>query len=100
MTRRSAVSVLEKNRRLFKKAFLFGSVARDEADEYSDADVILVRDSDKDFFHRITEVMDLVNDFGAVDLLIYTPEEFTRMRNSSGFVASVIEEAVIVEGQQ
>ena len=60
----------------------------------------MLRDSDKDFFHRITEVMDLVNDFGAVDLLIYTQEEFKRMQTSSGFVASVVEEAVIVEGQQ
>ena len=92
--------MLKKNRRLFKTAYLFGSVARDEGDEYSDADVILVRDSSKDFFHRVTEVMDIVNDFGAVDLLIYTPEEFARMRETDGFVANVVEEAVEIEGQQ
>lgn len=85
---------------MFKHAYLFGSVARDEGDEYSDTDVILVRDSNKDFFHRVTEVMDLVEAFGAADLLIYTPQEFERMRRTSGFVASVLEEAVPVEGQQ
>ena len=100
MTRESAVSVLESNRRLFKKAYLFGSVARNEADGHSDADVILVRDSDKDFFHRITEVKELVNSFGSVDMLIYTPQEFEITRESSGFVASVVEEAVVIEGQQ
>ena len=94
------MSALENNRELFREAYLFGSVARDEADEYSDADVILIRDSDKDFFHRVTEVMSLVETLGAVDLLIYTPEEFVRMREAGGFVTSVLEEAVVVEGQQ
>lgn len=100
MNRQSAVFVLEKNRRLFKKAYLYGSVARDEADEYSDVDVMLVRESDKDFFHRITEVMDIVDSLGAADLLIYTPDEFSRMRKSSGFVETVLEEAFLIEGHQ
>ena len=79
---------------------MYGSVARDEADEYSDVDVMLVRESDKDFFHRITEVMDIVDSLGAADLLIYTPDEFSRMRKSSGFVETVLEEAFLIEGHQ
>lgn len=100
MTRRSAVGILESHRPLFRKAYLFGSVARNEADEHSDVDLILIRESEKDFFHRVTEVMDLVNAFGAADLLIYTPEEFSRMVVTSRFVAKAVEEAVVVEGQQ
>ena len=100
VTLESAVALLERHRGLFRKAYLFGSVARDDADEHSDADVILVRNSDKDFFHRVTEVMDLVEAFGSIDLLIYTPDEFVRMQAEGGFVTSVTREAVVVEGQQ
>jgi len=100
MRRDAALAIITRYRPLFRAAYLFGSTARDEADEHSDADIILIRETDTDFFHRIIEVMPLVDDLGRADALIYTPAEFGRLRESSGFVQSVIQEAIEIEGEQ
>jgi hypothetical protein len=92
MRRHDALAVIARHRPLFRKAYLFGSTARDEADAHSD--------TDKDFFHRITEVMSLVDDLGGSDTLIYTPAEFGRLKESSGFLYTVIQEAIEIEGEQ
>ena len=91
---------LASHKHLFQKAFVFGSVAREESDEHSDADILFVRDTGLDFFHRVTEIMDIMLELRNVDALIYTPDEFERMKNSSGFIQTVIEEAIEVEGEQ
>ena len=100
MTREQVLASLKRHRRLFIRAYLFGSLARNEGDAYSDADIIFVRDTAKDFFHRVTEIMDIMFELGDVDALIYTPDEFARMREESGFIQSVTEEAIAVEGEQ
>jgi predicted nucleotidyltransferase len=100
MRRDDALAIIARHRPLFRAAYLFGSTARDEADEQSDTDIVLVRETDKDFFHRIVEVMPLVDDLGAVDALIYTPAEFGRLREARGFLETVIQEAIKVEGEQ
>jgi predicted nucleotidyltransferase len=87
---------------LFRRAYIYGSTARGEADEHSDVDLILVRETDRPFFDRIRDVMDLVFALGSVDLLIYTPDELAQMLREPGrfFLKDVVREAVIVEGQQ
>ncbi len=44
--------------------------------------------------------MPLVDDLGTADALIYRPGEFGRMRESSGFLQSVMQEAIEIEGEQ
>jgi uncharacterized protein len=100
MRRHAALAIIARHRPLFRKAYLFGSTARDEADAHTDTDIILVRETDKDFFHRITEVMPLVDDLGGSDTVIYTPAEFGRLKESSGFLYTVLQEAVEIEGEQ
>ena len=52
--------ILHRHRSSFQKAYVYGSVARGTQDEFSDVDMLLIRDTAKPFFDRIREVMDLV----------------------------------------
>lgn len=61
-------------------AYLFGSYARGDADCYSDLDLLIIQETERPFLERFRD-FDAVFDLGpAVDLLVYTPEEFERMR--------------------
>ena len=100
MNREFVVETLSKHSDLFQRAYIFGSVARGEYDEFSDVDIVFVRDTDRDFFHRVLDIMDIILELKSVDALIYTSNEFEKMRKTSGFIQTVIEEAVEVEGNQ
>jgi predicted nucleotidyltransferase len=62
-----------------RKAILFGSVARGEADAWSDLDLIIVADTARPFFERFKDFAGLYDVWPRVELLIYTPDEFARM---------------------
>jgi predicted nucleotidyltransferase len=102
MTLQGVKLVLRRHAGLFIRAYVFGSVARGEQDDWSDLDLLLVRKTDLEFFDRIREVMNLVGDLGAVDLLIYTPDELDELIETRGnaFLADVIAKGVEVEGSQ
>ncbi|MBI1817638.1 MAG: nucleotidyltransferase domain-containing protein [Deltaproteobacteria bacterium] len=75
-------------------AYLFGSYARDEADAYSDVDLLIVAPSARPFVDRFRDYRDVW--LGAptgVDLLIYTPDEFAEERRCNRFVRSVLRHA-------
>ena len=95
-------NILDGYSNLFIHAYIFGSVATGNQDDYSDVDLILVRDTAAPFFDRLEEVMDLRMRFGAADILIYTPEELSAMLTEEGrqFIKSAISEGVRVEGTQ
>lgn len=62
------------------KAYLFGSYARGEAHAESDVDLIVVADTSLHFFDRIRDYVDVVYDFAPTDLIIYTPDEFRKLK--------------------
>ncbi|MGH2350278.1 MAG: nucleotidyltransferase domain-containing protein [Chloroflexota bacterium] len=65
-----------------ERIILFGSRARGAADEYSDYDVVVITCTDRPFIDRLRDVVPYLVEFGrAADVLVYTPEEFDRMRN-------------------
>ncbi len=64
-----------------QKIILFGSRARGEADDLSDYDVILVKRTDRPFMERLHEMVPYLVEFGRpAEILVYTPEEFERMK--------------------
>lgn len=65
------------------EAYLFGSVATGRYARDSDIDLILVKKSDRPFTERGLEFLDLFDVFPRLDLLVYTPEEFERQRQSA-----------------
>jgi len=72
-----------------QKIILFGSAARNRLKENSDLDLIIIKDSKKDFYSRIGEVLRLVRDITPkppIDFLVYTPSEFEKMKKENYFV--------------
>jgi predicted nucleotidyltransferase len=60
-----------------EKIILFGSLARGETHEWSDIDLIVVKDTDKRYGERVKELLPVLRGclIGA-DIVIYTPEEY------------------------
>lgn len=82
-----------------RKAILFGSYSRGDADEFSDVDLIIIADSRRPFLERGKDYMDLwkVSPIKAMDVLIYTPEEFTKMQTEGNpFIAAALSEGITI----
>jgi len=63
-----------------RRILLFGSAARGRADHLSDLDIIVVADEvPPRFLDRIAEAYDLIQPGFALDILVYTPEEYAAM---------------------
>ena len=76
---------------------MFGSVARGEADEWSDLDLIVIADTDRAFFERFRDFDGFCEVWPRLDLLVYTSAEFERMVNEENpFLLRVLEEGVDV----
>ncbi len=62
-------------------AYLFGSWARGGADAHSDVDVIIVAPSERPAVERFKDYLPAILDSPVpVEMFVYTPEEFERMR--------------------
>ncbi len=81
-----------------EKIIMFGSRARGEADEYSDTDLIIIKDTDKRFLERLREAPFLPV---PADIFVYTPEEFKQMtEDGNPFVLSALAGAKIIYERQ
>ncbi|HEV8130802.1 MAG TPA: nucleotidyltransferase domain-containing protein [Acidobacteriota bacterium] len=81
-----------------ERVYLFGSAARGEADELSDLDVVIIKSTTSPFLTRLREISQLLPpSIGAVDILVYTPEEFAAMqRSGNAFAQTVLEEGQLI----
>ena len=64
------------------KIVLFGSLATGNIHEYSDIDLVVIKNSQKGFYERLKEVGLLVMSRRGADILVYTPEEFELAKGS------------------
>lgn len=78
-----------------EKVILYGSLARNKVRQWSDLDVVIVKNTPKRFYDRIGEVLTMTDPNEAVDFLVYTPEEFQDMQQYSRFIG----EEVIKKGK-
>ncbi len=62
-----------------EKVILFGSLANDDVSEWSDLDLVVIKETPKTFPQRLREVALLCRPTVGVDFLVYTPEEFAQM---------------------
>jgi predicted nucleotidyltransferase len=75
-----------------EQAWIFGSLAEGDFNRHSDVDIILVKETETPFPDRALEFTDLYDLACPMDILVYTPEEFTRLcENPRGFWRSVTE---------
>jgi uncharacterized protein len=87
-----------------ERVILFGSYARGEAGETSDVDLLIVAESNLPRFKRSRPLYRLLRPYPfSMDLVVYTPEEVERGRQSPmSFVSMVLREGktVYVRGTQ
>jgi len=70
-----------------KKIILFGSFARGDYHENGEIDLIIIGDFIGRFFDRIGRILDLVPNDLYIEPLVYTKEEFNKMReNGNPFI--------------
>jgi HEPN domain-containing protein/predicted nucleotidyltransferase len=80
-----------------EKIILFGSAARGEADEYSDLDLIVIKLSNNRFVERLVEVTAYLPRDTAVDVLVYTPQEFRAMQEEGNpFIEQALSEGIVL----
>ncbi|MDE2716539.1 MAG: nucleotidyltransferase domain-containing protein [Chloroflexota bacterium] len=81
-----------------KRAIVFGSYARGQADRHSDLDLIIVADTSADWFDRYSAFPGVYNIWrGGIDMLIYTPKELEEMLASRrAFIEDALQEGVTI----
>jgi len=81
-----------------QKVILFGSFARGEVDEYSDLDLVVIKETPRRFVERLIEVARIVGTgFGKVDIFAYTPEEFEKMKEiGNPFIEQVLKDGITI----
>jgi predicted nucleotidyltransferase len=81
-----------------ERIYLFGSWARGEWDDLSDIDLVLIKKTRRSFLDRLRDVGKLLPpEIGGVDILVYTPSEFVRMKEQgNAFVEMILEEGQLI----
>jgi uncharacterized protein len=83
------------------KAIIFGSFAAGDVSKRSDLDLMLIMETDKRFLDRYNGIYKEISDVikhRAVDLLIYTPDEFQKMQDEP-FMRRAVKESVVIYGR-
>ena len=79
------------------RVILFGSAARGDADEYSDLDFVIIKQTEQPFLDRLRDAALLVHTPGAIDFFVYTPKEWQQMQElESPFAERVLSEGRVV----
>jgi len=76
-----------------KKIILFGSVARGDVHRGSDLDLIIIQETDKKFLSRLEPFY--LDARIAMDILVYTPEEFATMMEGV-FLRNALRDGVVI----
>jgi len=79
-----------------KKALLFGSCVKGNIGKNSDIDLLIIKDTEKRFLDRIDEIIKIIDPKVAVDVIVYTPEEFEKLLKTSSFVRKIAREGRII----
>jgi predicted nucleotidyltransferase len=80
-----------------QKVILFGSFARGDYHAGSDLDLLIIKDTDRPFVERIGDVLAFCDYTIPLEPLVYTPEEFERMREEDNpFIEQVLSEGEVV----
>lgn len=68
-----------------EKVILFGSLNNGKVGEWSDIDLLIIKDTDKPFFERLKEVFLLLKPKVGMDILVYTLSEFNQIKDTLFF---------------
>jgi len=73
-----------------RQIVVFGSMVNATFDEWSDLDLVVVMETDLPFLERVRRLQRWVRPQVAMDLLVYTPEEWAEIRETRPFVRDEI----------
>ena len=83
-----------------EKIVLFGSYAYGSADEESDVDLLIVKETDKPFFQRLFEVQRLVSEtrrgYGFYFIVLYPTEVKERLEIGDQFIKEILTQGVVM----
>lgn len=80
-----------------EKIILFGSLASKNINEWSDIDLLIVKETTKRPVERCLEVAKLIQPKVGIDLFIYTPEEYEALlREKFSFLLSVLKTGEVI----
>ncbi len=83
-----------------QRIILFGSLARQGSRRPADIDLMVVMPTKQRFLDRLDELYRLLDCPMALDLLVYTPEEFEQMRHTSSLVRQAVREGRVLYAAQ
>lgn len=73
-----------------QRILLFGSLISGEVKEWSDIDLVIIKETERQFLDRTREVLQLLRPQVGVDILVYTPDEFDQLVQQRAFVRDEI----------
>ena len=80
-----------------EQVILFGSLARGDVGEWSDLDLLIVKETPEPFLQRSKEVALLCRAMVGVDYLVYTPDELEKMiERGNPFILEALQEGRIL----
>jgi predicted nucleotidyltransferase len=80
-----------------EKVILFGSMARGRVEEWSDLDLLIVKETDESFLERSVRVALLCRAMVGVDYLVYTPTELAEMiQRGNPFILNALQEGRVL----
>jgi predicted nucleotidyltransferase len=79
------------------QVILFGSMARGRVEEWSDLDLLIVKETDEPFLERSVRVALLCRAPVGVDYLVYTPAELAQMiMRGNPFILDALQESHVL----
>ena len=78
-----------------QRVILFGSYASGRRDFFTDLDILVVMDTEEEFILRSAHLLTELHTSVDMDLLVYTPEEFSQMCKS-GFLNHILNDSVLL----
>ncbi len=80
-----------------EKIILFGSAARGDTDEYSDIDLIVVKETDQRFVQRLVDVTSFLPLDLSIDVFVYTPQELqTMIQAGNPFIEQALKDGIVL----
>lgn len=77
------------------KVIIFGSYASGKIKNFSDLDLLIIKDTKSKFFDRLREVTKICNYNIGVDFLVYTPQEYEEQLKENLF----FKEEIVTKGK-
>lgn len=68
-----------------ERVIVFGSLATEQVQAWSDIDLVIVEHTDLPFWQRLRQTRRLLRPQVGTDILVYTPEEFEQLRRERSF---------------